>query len=77
MNDLKRKKLSKMNTGAIHRILTHLAGPEAQPRSPEYPLGGLVHIDGIGHVSVAALTAELSQRQREAAQDDPRGERDR
>lgn len=62
MNDRKQKAIEEMRTEALERILSHLASPEDKPRSAEYPLGGLVHLTGVGQVSVTALRGELARR---------------
>jgi len=63
MTKTKRDKIAKMNTSAIQTILGSLTSPETERPSPEFPLGGQVHITGIGHVAVTDLRAELARRE--------------
>jgi len=64
MDKRKVEKVKKLNTEAIQNILDTLSGPEAQDGpSPEYPLGGLVQISGIGQVPVKMLRQELVERE--------------
>jgi hypothetical protein len=58
----KAEKLQKLSTEAIENILGTLAGPELEEPSQEFPLGGIVQIDGIGQVTVKQLRAELARR---------------
>jgi len=60
---IKQKKIEGLSTEVIERTLATLAGPEAHEKSAEYPLGGLVHYEGIGQVSVQQLRGELARRQ--------------
>ena len=61
MNEKKRKQVEAMDTSAIESILEfHASGPGA--KSPEDPLAGVVHIEGIGQVSIAYLETEIKRR---------------
>jgi hypothetical protein len=60
---VKESKIKGLGTDVLRRILDNLASPEDRQRSPEFPLGGLVSISGIGHVSVARLRRELDERE--------------
>jgi hypothetical protein len=59
---VKQAKIEALNTEVIEFILSDLRSPENREPSPEYPLGGLVHITGIGQVSVKQLRGELARR---------------
>lgn len=59
----KQEQLAAMSTDAIEHILGHLTDVERGSASPERPLGGLVHITGIGQVTPRQLEAELERRQ--------------
>jgi hypothetical protein len=56
----KREAITRMSTDAIRHIVEHPRPPETP--SPEFPLGGLVHIEGIGNVTLDQLRAELAGR---------------
>lgn len=51
----------------LERIVNNPQGNEVKERSPEFPLGGLAHIQGIGWVELAAMRAELEERAKELA----------
>jgi hypothetical protein len=59
----KDEKVRQMNTEALRRILGNLQSPEDRTPSPDYPLGGMVHLSGIGQVRVSKLRAELDRRE--------------
>lgn len=62
MNDKdKLQALKRMPREARENILNNLAGPEALPRTPERPLGGMVHISGIGQVTVGQIENSLKE----------------
>jgi hypothetical protein len=64
----KSEAIKKMNTDALRTILNTLADQErAEPGDPRYPLAGLVHLSGIGQVSVRSLRAELARRGEQVA----------
>lgn len=63
MDKIKRSKVERLRTEAIRTILGNLSGPELKDPSPEFPLGGMVHIDGIGQVTVEDLRTELARRE--------------
>ena len=55
--------LDTAETEVLQNIVNTLGGPERQPGpSPEYPLGGLVHMSGLGQIPVSAIKAELASR---------------
>jgi hypothetical protein len=56
-------RVRQMTTGALRRILSTLQSPEDKAPSPDYPLGGMVHLSGIGQVRVSKLRAELDRRE--------------
>jgi hypothetical protein len=56
-------RVRQMNTEALRRILDNLHSPEDKAPSPDYPLGGMVHLSGIGQVPVSKLRAELDRRE--------------
>jgi hypothetical protein len=57
------EKVGAMPTEALTNILGSLSAQEARREpSADYPLGGLVHIGGIGAVPVKQLRAELERR---------------
>lgn len=58
----KEERLANMTTEALQRISDTARGAEVEEPSVEYPLGGLVHIEGIGQVSLRAIRAELERR---------------
>jgi len=58
----KQAKIEALSSETLSRILTHLAGNEIKEPAPKYPLAGIVHIDGIGQVTVEALRAEQARR---------------
>lgn len=58
----KREAIRRMDTEALQYICDNLGGNEDKPQSPEYPLGGLVHLTGIGQVQVTWLREELACR---------------
>ena len=60
-------KMRRMNTPALREIAEHPRTPENKEQSPQYPLGGLVHISGIGAVPLKAIQAEVKRRDDEAA----------
>jgi len=62
MDKVKQQKVAAMSTLAIKRILGTLQSPEDREPSAEYPLGGIVHIEGIGQVKVTELREELARR---------------
>ena len=53
-------------TEVLERITSSLIGNEVKERSPEFPLGGIVHLSGVGQVEVKAIRAELARRQEAA-----------
>jgi hypothetical protein len=59
----KGEKVRQMNTEALRRILSTLQSPEDKEPSPDFPLGGTVHLSGIGQVQVSKLRAELARRE--------------
>lgn len=61
--DRKDEQIKQLGTEVLRVILGSLAGPERERPSPEFPLGGLVHIAGIGQVPVVALRRELAGRE--------------
>lgn len=61
MNDNeKQDKLAQMSTRALERIAKQMGEPVTS--TPEYPLVGVVRIEGIGNVSKASIRAELDRR---------------
>lgn len=66
VDTLKEQKLREMSTEALQQIADVPLPPENKEPSPEFPLGGLVHITGIGQVSLKRIRAILDER-REAA----------
>ena len=63
MNENDRRKESwirETGTEALRRVSENAEVPE---RTPEKPLGGLVHIEGLGQVSIAAIRRELRERE--------------
>jgi hypothetical protein len=64
MNPNKRKSewIANAPTDVLQNIVNTLAGPEAHEQSPRYPLGGLVHISGVGQIKVTAIKSELALR---------------
>lgn len=64
MNDnIKNEKLKGISTEAIRRILERPRTQGERARSQSHPLGGLVHIEGIGQVSLNRLRAVLRDRE--------------
>lgn len=61
--DRKTERIKGMQTEAIQRILSTLQAPENMEPSEAHPLGGIVHIEGIGQVSVDSLRKELASRE--------------
>lgn len=59
----KQEALTRLATPVIERILGSLMGPELMEPSSTVPLGGKVHLSGIGQVSVHDLRVELARRQ--------------
>jgi len=54
--------LEQASTETLERIVNSAAGNEIKDPTPEYPLGGLAHIDGVGRVSLADMREELGRR---------------
>lgn len=54
--------VSALTDDALNAVLDNLSGAELRDASPDEPLAGLVHIIGIGHVSVKRLQAERARR---------------
>lgn len=50
-------------TEVLARISRTARPPETEQPSPEYPLGGLVHMQGIGRVELKAIRKELKRRE--------------
>jgi hypothetical protein len=68
MSKRKQQQVRELDEVVIRRILDNLLGPEAAPEpTPEMPLGGMVHLSGIGQIPVSVLRAELERRGNEAA----------
>jgi hypothetical protein len=68
MNDKqKRAHVAQMKTEAIEHILNTLTGQEKEKPSEEFPLGGLVHLSGVGAVKVEWFREELATRQTKGA----------
>lgn len=58
----KRIAVAQMNTEALECIAVSLSDQQRAAPTPERPLAGLVHINGIGQVPVAWIDAELEKR---------------
>lgn len=58
----KEEALRGMRTEALQHIIDNPADSEKAEPSPEFPLGGKVHITGIGQVTLAQIRAELETR---------------
>jgi hypothetical protein len=52
-----------LSTETLRTIVTSLGANEVREQSPEFPLGGIVHITGIGQVRAARLRDELASRE--------------
>ena len=63
----KMEKVRAMSTEALQHISDTAAGPEIRERSAEFPLGGLVHISGIGQVPLRTIRSILAEKTKETA----------
>jgi hypothetical protein len=64
MNDRQKdEKVRQMNTEALRKVVASEKARQAPPATPSQPLGGIVHLSGIGQVPVSKLRAELARRE--------------